>query len=82
MLTKIGYATASTSEESSKQSSLCCRSAQFEMRPMHVSRTNRKYSFIVCSRCGAIAGVVDETANSILDAIKAGVKRICDAITA
>ena len=78
MMLKIGYAPASTSEEASQQSSLCCRSTQFEKRPIHVALTNRKYSLIVCRRCGTIAGLVDETANSVLETIKAGVKRISD----
>ena len=79
MTMKISYTSARTAE-SSQEANLCCRSTQFEKRPMHVSRTDRKYSFIVCSRCGTIAGLVDEAANSILEIIKAGIKRICDRI--
>ena len=76
MTIKIYCATASTSEESSHQFSRCCRSPQFEKRPMHVSRTNRKYSSIVCSRCGAIAHVVDETLISTIEGFKSALKRI------
>jgi len=80
MTIQIHYANASTSKKSPQIPSLCCRSMQFEKQPMYVSRTGRKYSSITCSRCGAIAGVVDETLISAIEGIKVALKRLADAM--
>lgn len=79
MTMKIWCSTANPSAEPPQQLR-CCRSTQFEKQPVHVSRTGRKYSSIVCSRCGAIAGVVDETLVSTVEGIKVALKRLADAV--
>ena len=55
-----------------------CRHPSFELRPMPVSNTSRKFQQLVCTKCGLVAGTLDLRADVQLDKIASALPRLIE----